>query len=70
MTAAVRQQPAAVSRLTGPFSRAALVPHVPIKFFSDYTYTYVQGRHLFLPIYILGGLRTFCRKVLIGNGPE
>ena len=55
MTAAVRQQPAAVSRLTGPFSRAALVPHVPIKFFSDYTYTYVQGRHLFLPIYIYWG---------------
>ena len=70
MTAAVRQQPAAVSRLTGPFSRAALVPHVPIKFFSDYTYTYVQWRHLLLPIYILGGLRTFCRKVLIGNGTE
>ena len=43
MTAAVRQQPAAVSRLTGPFSRAALVPRVPIKFFSDYTHTYVHN---------------------------
>ena len=67
MTAAVRQQPAAVSRLTGPFSRAALVPHVPIKFFSDYTYTYVQGRHLFLPIYILGAQDIY---VLIRNGTE
>ena len=36
-----QEQPAAVSRLTGPFSRAALVPHVPIKFFSDYTHSHM-----------------------------
>ena len=34
-----QQHTAAVSRLTGPFSRAALVPRVPIKFFSDYTHS-------------------------------